>query len=118
MVLPVLFLLLCMKSTLSEKMSILLERLLILIGLRKEGMEDEDDPKKPNKGNKKKQCNQSNEMPIMQMPMLPPPQMQQKPLNTSLEYRELPEVNTNYGIGMGMGEPMASNEMGCSFLNY
>jgi hypothetical protein len=118
MVLPVLFLLLCMKSTLSEKMSILLERLLILIGLRKEGMEDEDDPKKPNKGNKKKQCNQSNEMPIMQMPMLPPPQMQQKPLNTSLESRELPEVNTNYGIGMGMGEPMASNEMGCSFLNY
>ena len=116
MVLPVLFLLLCMKSTLSEKMSILLERLLILIGIRKEGMEDEDDPKKPNKTNKKKQCNQSNEMPIMQMPMLPPPQMQQKPLNTSLESRELPEVNTNYGIGMG--EPMASNEMGCSFLNY
>jgi hypothetical protein len=116
MVLPVLFLLLCMKSTLSEKMSIILERFLILIGIRKEGMEDEDDPKKSNKGNKKKQCNQSNEMPIMQMPMLPPPQMQQKPLNTSLESRELPEVNTNYGIGMG--EPMASNEMGCSFLNY
>jgi hypothetical protein len=119
MVLPVLFLLLCMKSTLSEKMSILLDRVLILIGIRKEGMDDdEDDKKKPNKTKnpKKTQCN-SPEMPMMpMMPMMPPPQMQQKPMNTSLESRELPQVNTNYGIGMG--EPMASNEMGCSFLNY
>jgi len=123
MVLPVLFLLLCMKSTLSEKMSILLDRFLILIGIRKEGMDedDEDDKKKPNKTNKpnkKKQCS-TPEMPMSSMPMMPmmpPPQLQQKPMNTSLESRELPEMNTNYGIGMG--EPMASNEMGCSFLNY
>jgi len=112
-----------MKSTLSEKMSILLDRILILIGIRKEGMDedDEDDKKRPNKTNKpnkKKQCS-TPEMPMSNMPMMPmmpPPQLQQKPMNTSLESRELPEMNTNYGIGMG--EPMASNEMGCSFLNY
>jgi hypothetical protein len=123
MVLPVLFLLLCMKSTLSEKMSILLDRILILIGIRKEGMDDDDDDddhkrKTKSNTNKKKICKQSMEPPMMSMPMMPMPQLPQKPINTSLESREMPEINTNYGIGVGMGEPMASNEMGCSFLNY
>jgi len=118
MVLPVLFLLLCMKSTLSEKMSILLDRVLIMTGLRKEGMEDEDDDPKSKKSSKSKKnhCQSSPEMPMMNMPMMPMPQLQQKPMNTSLESRELPEMNTNYGIGMG--EPMASNEMGCTLLKY
>jgi len=113
MVLPVLFLLLCMKSTLSEKMSILLDRVLILVGIRKEGMEDEAEDKK--KAKKKQSSNQVAE-PMMAMPMMPMPQLPQKPMNTSLESREMPEINPNYGIGMG--EPMASNEMGSSFLNY
>ena len=113
MVLPVLFLLLCMKSTLSEKMSILLDRFLILIGIRKEGMEDEEDDKK---SKKKQACKQVTEPPMMTMPMMQMPQLPQKPMNSSLESREMPEINPNYGIGMG--EPMASNEMGCSFLNY
>ena len=120
MALPVLFLLLCMKSTLSEKMSILLERGLILLGIRQEGMcdEDEDPKKKPTKknNNPNKSCHPSQDMQMMSMPMMPMPQLQQKPMNTSQESRELPEMNMNYGIGMG--EPMASNEMGCSFVNY
>jgi hypothetical protein len=115
MVLPVLFLLLCMKSTLSEKMSILLDRGLILLGIRQEGMcDDDEEPKK--KINKNNKPSQSHDTQMMSMPMMPMPQMQQKPMNTSQESRELPEMNMNYGIGMG--EPMASNEMGCSFLNY
>jgi len=120
MALPVLFLLLCMKSTLSEKMSILLERGLILVGIRQEGMCDEDDDpkKKPTKKNNNKSCqqSQSQDMQMMSMPMMPMPQLQQKPMNTSQESRELPEMNMNYGIGMC--EPMASNEMGCSFVSY
>jgi hypothetical protein len=117
MALPVLFLLLCMKSTLSEKMSILLDRGLILVGIRQEGMCDEDDDKKK-KATKKnnKTAQPSQDMQMMSMPMMPMPQLHQNPMNTSQESRELPEMNMNYGIGMG--EPMASNEMSCSFVKY
>jgi hypothetical protein len=112
MVLPVLFLLLCMKSTLSEKMSILLDRGLTLIGLRHEGMcdEEEDTKKKPKKTRQKQSSQPSQDMPMM--PMLPMPQ---NPVNTSQESREVPDMNMNYGIS---NEPVASNEMGCSFVNF
>lgn len=111
LVLPVLFLLFCMKSSISEKLSILLERVLIAVGIKAEPMEE---PKKP------------------RAQMLPPPQLQM-PMNTSFESRQ-PEVpqgppnyqsqssqmnpqmnmNSNYGIQ----EPMAANEMGSAFVNY
>lgn len=114
LILPVLFLLFCMKSSISEKMSILLERGLIMVGLRTEGMTEEEP---------KKQTQRSQNMPQMNMPM---------PMNTSSsqETREVRELNAmnspnshmnspnmnnmNYGIQ----EPMAANEMGGSYVNY
>lgn len=114
LILPVLFLLLCMKSSISEKMSILLDRSLIMTGLKSEGMCEEDQKKKKPKGNQNQPCMQANDMPVMQMPMMPMMQMPQKPMNTSQESREMPEMNMNFGIS----EPVASNEMGCSFVNY
>jgi hypothetical protein len=117
LILPVIFLLLCMKSSISEKMSILLERFLIATGLKSEGM-CEEDPKKKKKGNQPQQTGQGQgqgaDMPMMQMPMMPMMQMPQNPMNTSQESREMPEMNMNFGIN----EPVASNEMGCSFVNY
>jgi len=119
LVLPVLFLLFCMKSSISEKMSILLERSLIVMGMKTEGMCD-DEPKKkknPNSQNGQGQCGQGQSGQYGQMPQmeLQMPQMaRQMPTNTSHESRELPEMNMNYGIS----EPVASNEMGCSFVNY
>ena len=53
LVLPVLFLLFCMKSSISEKMSILLERVLIMIGLKSEGMCEDDPNKKNTKGSRR-----------------------------------------------------------------
>jgi hypothetical protein len=117
MILPVLFLLFCMKSSISEKMSILLERFLIMVGIKSEGMCDEDPKKKKNpKGQGQAgqgQVGQGGPMgPNLELQM---PQMaRQMPTNTSHESRELPEMNMNYGIS----EPVASNEMGCSFVNY
>jgi hypothetical protein len=114
MVLPVLFLLFCMKSSISEKMSILLERALIMVGLKSEGMCDEEPKKKSQPPN---QMGQPMVQPQMGMGMgLPQMTRQpgQMPTNTSHESREMPEMNMNYGIS----EPVASNEMGCSFVNY
>lgn len=113
MVLPVLFLLFCMKSSISEKMSILLERALITLGMKSEGMCDEETKKKP------KNSNQAQPMMQPQLGMGPGiPQMArqpgQMPTNTSHESREMPEMNMNYGIS----EPVAANDMGCSFVNY
>jgi hypothetical protein len=95
-------------------MSILLERILITTGLKSEGMCEEDPKKKKQNGGQTQQSGQSPEMPMMQMPMMPMMQMPQKPMNTSQESREMPEMNMNFGIN----EPVASNEMGCSFVNY
>jgi hypothetical protein len=114
MVLPVIFLLFCMKSSISEKMSILLERALIMVGIKAEGMCDEDPKKKPQKGQNGAQTRQAQTVQMPDMPMLQMPQMPQKPMNTSYESREVPEMNMNFGIN----EPVASNEMGCSFVNY
>jgi hypothetical protein len=118
LVLPVLFLLFCMKSSISEKMSILLERLLIMIGIKSEGMCEEDPKKKKNgqgKGQVQGQGQQVQNVAIGPQLDLQIPQIsRQLPTNSSHESRELPEMNMNYGIN----EPVASNEMGCSFVNY
>jgi len=118
LVLPVVFLLFCMKSSISEKMSILLERGFVVLGLKPEGMCDEEPKKKKNPKNPNGQPNAPNpqgqfgQMPQMDLQM---PQMaRQMPTNSSHESRELPEMNMNYGIN----EPVASNEMSCSFVNY
>jgi hypothetical protein len=113
LVLPVLFLLFCMKSSISEKLSILLERAMILVGLKTEGMED--DPK--NKSKKEgMQPSQGQSMPQM-MPMNMPQMM---PMNTSnqQESRDIPMNtmnNPNFGIQQ---EPFAANEMGGCYGSY
>jgi hypothetical protein len=121
LVLPVLFLLFCMKSSISEKMSILLERGLVMLGLKPEGMCDEEPKKKKGQPGQKGQNGQSGQGQCGQNMLMGPqlelqmPQMaRQMPTNTSHESREMPEMNMNYGIN----EPVASNEMGCSFVNY
>jgi hypothetical protein len=121
MVIPVLFLLFCMKSSISEKMSILLERGLIMVGLRTEGMTEEEP---------KKQSQRPQQMGQMGLPM---------PMNTSYqqeprEAREMNTMNSNQNMNSGMNpgmnpnmnmnmnygiqEPMAANEMGSSYVNY
>jgi hypothetical protein len=120
LVLPVLFLLFCMKSSISEKMSILLDRALVMMGLNSEGMCDEEPKKKKNPNTTQGQC-QNGQASAVQNSLMGPqldlqrPQVaRQYPTNTSHESREMPEMNMNYGIS----EPVASNEMGCAFVNY
>jgi len=117
LVLPVLFLLFCMKSSISEKMSILLDRVLIMIGIKSEGMCEEETNKKKKPKNPNGQNVQTNQMggPMGPQLELQMPQMaRQMPANSSHESREMPEMNMNFGIN----EPVASNEMGCAFVNY
>jgi hypothetical protein len=121
LVLPVVFLLFCMKSSISEKMSILLERVLIMVGIKSEGMCEEDPKKKKNPKAQNGQAPSQGQYGQQMGPQMGPqlelqmPQMaRQMPTNTSHESREMPEMNMNYGIS----EPVASNEMGCSFVNY
>lgn len=117
LVLPVLFLLFCMKSSISEKMSILLERALIVIGIKPEGMCDEDPKKKKNQKNSNQGQVQGQGQygaPMGPLELQMPQMARQMPTNTSHESREMPEMNMNYGIS----EPVASNEMSCSFVNY
>lgn len=108
---PVVFLLFCMKSSISEKVSILLDRFMTLTGIRTEAMED-----KKNQKGKQAMTNQGQGSPN-QMPQMPPPMAhsmnptQQPPMNTS---QEAMSMNMNYGIS----EPMASNEMGSPFGAY
>jgi hypothetical protein len=105
---PVVFLLFCMKSSISEKVSILLDRFMTLTGIRTEAMEDKKDKKGQGQGQGQGQPNQ--------MPQMPPPMVhsmnptQQPPMNTSRET----DMNMNYGIS----EPVASNEMGSPFGAY
>jgi hypothetical protein len=118
LVLPVVFLLFCMKSSISEKMSILLERALVMLGLKPEGMCDEEPKKKKGQAQNGKngQAGQNGQAMLMgpQLDLQMPQMARQMPTNTSHESREMPEMNMNYGIN----EPVASNEMGCSFVNY
>jgi len=108
LVLPVLFLLFCMKSSISEKLSILLERALIMVGLKTEGMEE--DPKKQSQKSQGQGMQQSQGMPSMPQMM---PQIN-LPMNTSNQQEPMTMNNPNFG----MQEPFAANEMGGCYGSY
>jgi hypothetical protein len=108
MVIPVVFLLSIMKTSLSEKLSILLERSMVVVGLSKEYNEDDDDENK-----KRKQSS-----PILN----PPTNFLPNPQNTSTETNQMqtpqfqqmynsPQQQTMSMGQFGMNEPMASNDM-------
>jgi hypothetical protein len=116
LVIPVFFLLICMKTSISEKVSILLERVLIALGLMKE-VDDEEEEKS------KKKNNNVNTMLPQQTNFMPPP------MNTVRDNN--PQQNMNFqqsmdmapppysmAGGYGLQEPMASNEAGVTFLNF
>jgi hypothetical protein len=98
-----------MKSSISEKMSILLERGLIMVGLRTEGMED---PKNQSKSSKNQ--GQVQHDPNMNMHHMPPPASTSQQMDTMDMRGSIPQMNTTYGIQQ---EPFASNEMG-NFMPY
>jgi hypothetical protein len=109
---PVIFLLFCMKSSISEKVSILLDRFMTLTGIRTEPMED----KKKQQAQRQPPPNQAmthalNPMNQAMAPLTQPMTPNPPPMNTS---REGMEMNMNYGIS----EPMASTEMGSPFGAY
>jgi hypothetical protein len=115
LVLPVLFLLFCMKSSISEKMSILLERGLIMVGLRTEGME-EDTKKKSSKNQGQVQRDPMTNMNMPQMlPQMLPPASTSQQMDTMDMRGSIPQMNSNYGINDTF--PVASNEM-CGFMPY
>jgi hypothetical protein len=99
-IIPVVFLLLCMKSSISEKLSILLDRFLLATGLSKKEPEPKD----------KKEKKEKREVQVSQ-PMLPPPQ------STSMNqqvYQEpsMPAARSNQREQQfGISEPLAANEM-------
>jgi hypothetical protein len=105
-IIPVVFLLLCMKSSISEKLSILVERFMTISGFsNKEQYENEKDKKD------KKDVKQSQSQGQVQFnqPMLPPPQ------STSIQpsYQE-PSYNSQPNMReqqFGISEPFAANEM-------
>jgi hypothetical protein len=110
-----------MKSSISEKMSILLERSFILMGIKTEGMDEE--PKKQTQRSQGMQPGmqpgvQSGMQPGMQMPNMNMPQMN-LPMNTSnqQETREMQSTQMN-NMNFGIQEPMAANEMGGCYVNY
>lgn len=104
LVIPVIFLLVSMKTSLSEKLSILLDRTMMMIGLTKENMEDEEEDTK-----KRKQ-------PILTTPtnFLPIPQNTSVETNQSQtpQFQQMPQqtMPTMSQFG-GMSEPTASNDM-------
>jgi hypothetical protein len=110
MILPVFFILLCMKTALSEKMAILLDRTMAAAGLTKENIEDRDDD--DGKDSKKK-----NNKPVggggaidPGVTFLPPPQ-------STMDYRGTgaampPQPQMMYDSMAAAGEPMAANEFG------
>ena len=110
LVLPVLFLLFCMKSSISEKLSILLERALIMVGLKTEGMEE--DPKKQSQKSQGQGMPPSQGMPQMNMPQMMP--QINLPMNTSNQQEPMTMNNPNFG----MQEPFAANEMGGCYGSY
>ncbi len=111
LVLPVLFLLFCMKSSISEKMSILLERGLVLLGLRTEGMEEETKQSSQAKNHSNSNCMNSGMPPIP--PVMSP---MDNPMNTSRstdsrDYdrpRQLPNMNQP-NMDYGIQEPVPAN---------
>jgi hypothetical protein len=94
-IIPVVFLLLCMKSSISEKLSILVERFMVVSGLTKK----EEEPKKKEQGQAQAQQ--------FSQPMLPPP------VSTSIQpsYQEPMGQGPNREQQFGITEPFAANEM-------
>jgi len=99
LVMPVVFLLFCMKSSISEKVSILLDRALTVSGIKSEAMTDAEKEKEKKKA-----------------PMvMPPPQM----THSMAPQAQMPQMSPmNPHESFGIQEPMASNEMGGPYMNY
>ena len=100
-IIPVVFLLLCMKSSISEKLSILVDRFMIVSGLTKK----EEEPKK-----KEGQGQGQPVGPQFSQPMLPPP------VSTTIQptYQEpmyQPQGQNQNQQQFGISEPFAANEM-------
>ncbi len=117
-VIPVIFLLVSMKTSISEKLSILLDRTMVVLGLTKENMDDDEDPKK-----KKAQNGQNGSI------LNPPTNFLPNPQNTSVETSQMqtPQFQQMYNAPQamstaqfGMNEPMASNDMmgGTGYMLY
>jgi hypothetical protein len=118
LVLPVLFLLFCMKSSISEKMSILLERGLIMVGLRTEGMEDSKKASTSSKNNGQgPREGMAPGMPNMNMSMPPIPISTSQPTDSGDMRGSNPPMNPQMNMNYGIQEPFASNEMG-NFMPY
>lgn len=122
LVIPVFFLLICMKTSISEKVSILLERILIALGLTPEADEDDEKIQKKNNPNQNAMLNHNAMLP--QSNFIPPP-----PMNTTRETSSHPNIGFQQNMdtappqfsmagGYGLQEPMASNEAGVTFLNF
>lgn len=119
LVIPVFFLLICMKTSISEKVSILLERLLVTFGLIKETEDDEDDKKQQ----KKKNFTDVNPMLPQQSNFMPPPMntLRDSAPQQNMNFQQSMDTNPppySMAGGYGLQEPMASNEAGVTFLNF
>jgi hypothetical protein len=116
LVIPVFFLLICMKTSISEKVSILLERFLVMVGLIKEvDDDDEDDKKKKKAGINPMLPQQSNFMPPPMNTLREPPAQQNVNFQQSIDTSPPPYSMAG---GYGIQEPMAANESGVTFLNF
>lgn len=118
LVIPVFFLLICMKTSISEKVSILLERVLIAVGLIKETDDDED-----SKHQKKKVYTDINPMLPQQNNFIPPPMntMKETTAQHNMNFQQNMDMSPppySMAGGYGLQEPMASNEAGVTFLNF
>lgn len=105
-----------MKTSISEKVSILLERISIALGLTHEVDEEDEKIQKKNNQNKNAMLPHGN--------FIPPP-----PMNTTRETSSHPNIGFQQNMdvtpppfsmagGYGLQEPMASNEAGVTFLNF
>jgi hypothetical protein len=115
LVIPVFFLLICMKTSISEKVSILLERFLVMVGLIKEVDEDEEDEKKKKKA--------INPMLPQQNNFIPPPAntLREPPAQQNINFQQSMDMSPppySMAGGYGIQEPMAANESGVTFLNF
>lgn len=118
-ILPLFFLMFTLDTKVSEKLTILFDRLLVTLGIKKEGMdegeEESGDSTRPtNSSTTVSQCGSNT--------MLPPPTMETSRLIDGYPTKREPTVNSNVtsqmmpqgggGIGMmTMDEPMAANSV-------
>ena len=118
-ILPLFFLMFTLDTKVSEKLTILFDRLLVTLGIKKEGMdegeEESGDSTRPtNSSTTISQCGSNT--------MLPPPSMETSRLIDGYPTKREPTVNSNVtsqmmpqgggGIGMmTMDEPMAANSV-------